>query len=135
MNEIDLVLRESQFDTYEAGQTIFQKGDEGKVMYAVKDGEVEILSGDDVLDTVGPGGIFGEMALIDSIVRSARARAKTDCQIVTVDRDRFTSLCGETPSFAIEVMRIMANRLRRATTPILAIRPREGESRHDRSEM
>jgi CRP-like cAMP-binding protein len=82
-------------------------------MYVVTEGEVNILLGDQILDVLGPGGIFGEMALIDSSPRSASAIAKTDCKLVPVSRQRFTFLVQQTPYFSLEVMHVMAERLRR----------------------
>ncbi|HEU5100134.1 MAG TPA: Crp/Fnr family transcriptional regulator [Roseiflexaceae bacterium] len=61
----------------------------------------------------GPGGIVGEMALIDDRPRSATAVAATDCRLVPIDERRFTFLVQQTPMFALAVMRVMAERLRR----------------------
>jgi CRP/FNR family cyclic AMP-dependent transcriptional regulator len=97
---------------FTAGQTIFAVGDPGDVMYVVKEGEVEVLVRDRVVETIGPGGILGEMALIDHSPRSASARAKTDCQLVPIDEARFKFMIQQTPFFAIEVMRVMTRRLR-----------------------
>jgi CRP/FNR family cyclic AMP-dependent transcriptional regulator len=101
---------------FAAGQVIFAAGDPGDVMYVVKEGEVEVLVRDRVVETIGPGGILGEMALIDRNPRSASARAKTDCQLVPIDEARFTYLVHQTPYFAIEVMQVMARRLRQMNT-------------------
>jgi CRP-like cAMP-binding protein len=95
------------------GQPIFSIGDPGTEMYVVKSGEVEIMVGDKVIATVGPGGIFGEMALVDGEPRSANAVARSDCEVVPVDERAFTFLVGETPHFALQVMRTLADRLRR----------------------
>ena len=81
-------------------------------MYIVKEGEVDILVHGKTVETVGPGEILGEMALIDQNPRSATAVARTDCQLVPIDEKRFTFLVQQTPYFSIEVMRIMARRLR-----------------------
>jgi CRP/FNR family cyclic AMP-dependent transcriptional regulator len=101
---------------FAAGQVIFTAGDPGDVMYAVKEGEVEVLVRDRVVETIGPGGILGEMALIDHSPRSASARAKTDCQLVPIDEARFKFMIQQTPFFAIEVMRVMTRRLRHMNT-------------------
>ncbi len=97
-----------------AGDTIFAEGDAGSLMYAVAAGEVEIRSGKKVLEVVDKGGVFGEMSLIDGSPRSATAIAKTDCQLVPIDERRFTFMAQQTPFFALEVMRLMAARLRKA---------------------
>ena len=100
------------FEGFSAGQHIFTAGQPGDTMYVVKEGEVEVLVNGKVVDTLGPGGILGEMALIDKQPRSATAVAKTDCKLVSVDEQRFQRLVKQTPHFAIQVMRVMAQRLR-----------------------
>lgn len=100
------------FEAYSAGQPIFTVGQPGDVMYVVKEGEVDIVINDKVVDTVGPGGLIGEMALIDKRPRSATAVAKTDCKLVSVNEQRFQRLVQQTPHFAIQVMKVMAQRLR-----------------------
>ena len=96
-----------------AGATIFREGDERDYMYAVVEGEVDLSFGGKALDTVGPGGLFGEMALIDKAPRIATAVAKTNVKIVPVDEKRFLFLIQQTPNFAIHVMRVLSERLRR----------------------
>lgn len=113
------LFRNSDTKEFAAGQTIFSAGDEGKVMYVVAEGEVDIWLGQVVAETVSPGGIFGEMALIDQHVRSADAIARTDCKVVVVDQKRFQFLVSETPFFALQVMGIMAERLRHANRRLL----------------
>jgi CRP-like cAMP-binding protein len=61
------------------------------------------------------GGIFGELAIVDGAPRSLSATAATDCDVVRIDEKRFRYLVQETPYFAQEVMRVMAERLRAAT--------------------
>jgi len=100
------------FEAFSAGQNIFTAGEPGEMMYVVKEGEVEVIVNGKVVDTVGPGGILGEMALIDKQPRSATATAKTDCKLVSVNEQRFQRLVQQTPHFAIQVMRVMAQRLR-----------------------
>jgi len=97
---------------FSAGQTIFREGDLGKVMYAIIEGKVDVLVGDELIDTVGAGGILGEMALIDTSPRSATAVPRTDCKVVPISRRHFTFLIQHTPNFALDVMQVMASRLR-----------------------
>jgi len=99
---------------YAAGDTIFEVGQPGDLMYLVRSGEVDILIDGKVVDTIGPDSIFGEMALIDSAPRSATAVAKTDCTLLPINEKRFLFMVDETPFFALQVMRIMSTRLRKA---------------------
>jgi CRP-like cAMP-binding protein len=100
-------------ETYRAGDVVFREGEHGKTMYLVKAGNVELRILERTVETLEPGDILGEMALLDNEARSATAVAATDCQLVVIDNDKFLYLVRETPFFALEVMQIMAARLRR----------------------
>jgi len=95
------------------GEAIFKEGDKGDKMYVIRSGEVAIERGGKVIEMLAPGGIFGEMALIDGSPRSATARAKTECEVAPITEKSFLFLVHETPFFAIAVMRTLADRLRR----------------------
>lgn len=81
-------------------------------MFAIVEGIVEIHIEGRVLDTLGEGEFFGEMALVDHGPRSASARAKTDCRIAAIDEKRFGFMVQQTPYFALEVIRVLVRRLR-----------------------
>lgn len=112
MTTLRLFSNPEDYVPFSAGQTIFREGDLGKVMYAIIEGKVDVLVGDEIIDTVGAGGILGEMALIDTSPRSATAVPKTDCKVVPISRRHFTFLIQHTPNFALDVMQVMARRLR-----------------------
>jgi CRP/FNR family transcriptional regulator, cyclic AMP receptor protein len=99
--------------TFKVGDVIFNEGDAGDYMFIVQEGLVDIILNGKVVETVGEGGILGEMALVDQESRSAGAVAKTDCRVVPVSQKQFTFMVQETPYFALQVMHIMAERLRR----------------------
>ena len=115
MTTFNILKREKEVRSIEAGQAIFTEGGPGDAMYAVIEGEVNIVRCGQVLETVGEGGIFGELALVDDQPRSASAIAHTGCKVAVIDLRRFSVLVQQTPFFAVEVMRVMAARLRRAT--------------------
>jgi CRP/FNR family cyclic AMP-dependent transcriptional regulator len=106
------LFRNAETKQYAAGDTIFSTGDEGELMYVVAEGEVEIWVGPVLAEVVTAGGIFGEMALIDHRVRSADAVAQSDCKLILLNQSRFEYLVREAPNFALQVMSIMAERLR-----------------------
>lgn len=110
---IGLLRRSGEAERFQAGDLVFSKGDPADRMYLVDSGTVSLTIDDRVLEVVGPGGVFGEMAVIDREPRSADAVAESDCELVAIDKRRFWFLVQETPYFAEFVMRIMANRLRR----------------------
>jgi CRP-like cAMP-binding protein len=98
--------------TFRAGQIVFTEGDPGNMMYAILEGEVDIMVGDQVVGIIPAGSIVGEMALIDHSPRSATAVARTECRLVPIDERRFLFMVQQTPNFSLDVMRIMAARLR-----------------------
>lgn len=100
------ILRKSQ------GEKVFSVGEKGDCLFLVKSGTVQIVMFGTVLETIKPNGIFGEMALIDGAPRSATAIANEDCELLRVDRDAFRQLVRENPDFALDVMHVIANRLR-----------------------
>ena len=113
MNLGGLFVDASNVQEFQASSTIFVEGAPGNVMYVVLEGEVELLVHSQVLEVAGPGDIVGEMALIDAKPRSATARAKSDCRLAPVDERRFLFLVHEHPFFALHVMRVLTDRLRR----------------------
>ena len=99
--------------TFAAGETIFTAGTPGREMYVVIEGSVDIRVCNKTLDVAGPVGIFGEMALIDFSARSATAIAKDDCTLAPVDEKQFLHMVERSALFALNVMQILAGRLRR----------------------
>lgn len=97
------------------GDLLFDAGDAGDVMYVVKSGQVRLCIGDRELETVGPGGSFGEMALIDGSPRSARAVCVGETELVAIGLERFRFLVQASPDFSLAVMKTMADRLRERT--------------------
>jgi CRP/FNR family cyclic AMP-dependent transcriptional regulator len=100
-----------------AGQYVFHEGDASSEMYVVIDGQIDIVIGDKIVETVDPGGMFGEMSLIGPAPRSASAVARFDAKLVPVDSRRFQYLIQQTPYFAIHVISVLADRLRRMPAP------------------
>ncbi|MBI2318061.1 MAG: cyclic nucleotide-binding domain-containing protein [Betaproteobacteria bacterium] len=101
-----------------AGDYVFRKGEPGKTMYLIIEGEIDLLAGTKVVETADEGSFIGEMALIEDAPRSASARARTEARVFPIDNTRFQSLVKETPSFALDLMQTLASRLRRATAKI-----------------
>jgi len=108
------IFKGAEGKSYAAGEFVFREGDTGSSMYVVQEGELEIMVNGKVIETVTEGGVFGEMALIEDLQRSASVHAKSDSRVVSVDRKRFEFLVQQTPYFAIQIMRILAERLRNA---------------------
>ena len=112
MNLINLFRNEPDAELFAAGETIFSEGDSGDRLYIVLDGKITLSVGNIPVETIEPGGMFGEMALIDPELRSATARAASDAKLVAIDESRFNYLVQQTPHFALVVMRTLVRRLR-----------------------
>ncbi|MDP1524425.1 MAG: Crp/Fnr family transcriptional regulator [Rhodocyclaceae bacterium] len=103
--------------TFNAGDTVFSQGSKGSHMYVVLSGSVELQrttddGGSNVMASMGPGEIFGEMAIVDSGVRMASAVAGSpETRLVVIDQARFVYLTSQQPVFALSVMRVMAQRI------------------------
>lgn len=110
--KLELFATESEPRVCEAGEVIFRAFDMGAEMYVVLEGEVELAIGENVIETLGPGEPFGEMALIDQAPRVATATAKTACKLAVIPERRFLFMVQTTPHFALEIMKVMADRLR-----------------------
>lgn len=95
------------------GEIIFRTFDMGSEMYVVLDGEVELRIGDNIVETLGPGEPFGEMALIDQSPRVATAIARTKTKLAVIPEKRFLFMVQTAPYFALQIMKVMADRLRK----------------------
>ena len=111
--DFSLLLRpEIPTRNFATGETLFKEGERGDEFFVVVRGKVEIRTGDRQLETLGPKGIFGEMALIDDSPRSATVVALTHTTVAPIKEEQFLFLLKHMPVFALKVMRVLARRLR-----------------------
>ena len=116
--QIDMVANLCQETSFKAGETIFEENSEGKELYVVAQGEVEILINpqivgkgeskgleDSVIATLRKGQSFGEIALVDEGHRSASARAASDdATLLVIQRERLIMLCETYPQLGYRLM-------------------------------
>jgi CRP/FNR family cyclic AMP-dependent transcriptional regulator len=100
--------------SFPAGAVIIAEGQEGNHMYVVMEGKLSISLEDKLLATAAPGEIVGEMAVINSEIRSATVTAQTDCVLVSIDQGSFNALLRHVPEFALHVTDMLATRLENA---------------------
>jgi CRP-like cAMP-binding protein len=100
---------------YHAGDVIFEEGDPGRALFVVVEGSVEITrataKGPVVLNTLGPGAAFGELALIDDFPRSATARQGVEGRLLILYKSDFDALMEGNPRIAVVVIRNVARQL------------------------
>lgn len=112
--KIRLFDKDTNTVIYPEGHVVFNQGDVGDQMYAVIAGSVDIMIQDRLIETVEAGGIFGEMALIEGGgTRSASAVVRSEAKLVPIDQSRFLFLVQQTPFFAVQLLTIVTQRLRR----------------------
>lgn len=97
---------------FPSGTVLFTEKDLADVMYVVIEGEVEVTLHGEPLGAEGPGGIIGEMAMINATIRSASATTLTKVKLARLNRDQFRTFVGDNAEFALHVMSVLANRLR-----------------------
>ena len=97
---------------YKAGDVIFREGDPAKELFVVKNGSVEIRLGNRLLDTLPERSIFRGNGPNRSGSAQRNGRCGSDTTLVPVDEKQFLLMVSRTPYFALNVMRVLARRLR-----------------------
>ena len=97
-------------------KVIMKEGEGGVFMYVVLEGRVAISIKSKLVERIGPGGVFGEMALIDQSPRAATAVAEIDSNLLSINRNDFLSLVKSNPAFAVALLQGLAGRLRYLTS-------------------
>lgn len=106
--------------TVKAGEALFRKDEPSDGFYILMSGSLRIANGNIVYEDLAPGGMVGEMALIDRSPRSATVTALVDSEVVKLDQRRFLFLVQQTPYFSIRVMSVLTQRLRATTQKLHA---------------
>lgn len=113
MNPANLFRHETDTLDLEPGQILFNAGDAGDCMFVLLDGALDVLVGETLVESSAPGAILGEMALIDGSARGATVVATERARLARVDARRFNFIIQNHPFFALHVMKVLADRLRR----------------------
>ena len=114
---LDQLCRYAKHSSLKRGATIVSKGDPGNSLIAVISGTVKIsVSSPDgrsaILNLIGPGEIFGEVAVLDGLARTADATANTNCEIYVIDRRDFLPFVRSQPALAMKFIELLCTRLR-----------------------
>ena len=114
---LDQLCRYAKHTTVKRGATIAAKGDPGNNLFAVISGTVKISSSSPdgrnaILNLIGPGEIFGEIAVLDGAPRSADATANTNCELYVIDRRDFLPFVKSQPALAMKFIELLCARLR-----------------------
>ena len=103
---------------FEVGKVVMSAGAVGALMYVVLAGRVAISVGNSVIEHVGPGGMFGELALIDRSARAATATADTDCKLLAINRNDLLKLVKSRPAFGASLLKSTALRMQQVALQV-----------------
>lgn len=99
------------------GEMLFQKGDDGDALYGIRRGQVRIETGAAdgtrlTLNFLGPGDLFGEVAVMDGEPRTADAAAAEATELFVLRREDFLGYLAREPQVAIKIIRLLCQRIR-----------------------
>jgi CRP-like cAMP-binding protein len=103
---------------FQAGKVIMSAGAVGALMYVVLEGRVAISVGNSVVERVGPGGMFGELALVDRAARAATATADSECMLLAINRNDFINLVKSRPVFGASLLKSIALRMQQVALQV-----------------
>lgn len=112
IESLEAALGDTAVVRYDRGKVIMVQGQVGAFMYVVLEGRVAITLRGATVERIGPGGIFGEMALVDQTTRAANAAAETDCALLAINRPMFMNLVKTDPNFGVSLLAATAERVR-----------------------
>ena len=106
---LNLILKVATEETHALGTKIFQHGDAGDKLYLILEGKVRISRevpgmGEEALAVLGPGQVFGEMALLDEAPRSADALCHEGCRLLAIAKEDLDDLLFQDKELAYEVL-------------------------------
>ena len=119
---------------YAAGDMIFAQGDLGTEMFIIQEGEVHIVKHinqeSHILSKLEKGDFFGEMALLESVPRTADAIAHSDVKALVINGARFDEMLRKNPEIAVRIIRKYSKRLREANALLERLVGRPVDSDH-----
>jgi CRP-like cAMP-binding protein len=117
--------------TKKKGEFLFKEGDKAVHLYMIHSGKVQISKKigktNEEIQILGEGEFVGEMALINSALRSATAIALEDCELISMDRESFENCVRDNHKFSLSVIELLSDRLRETNELLTDLISRERE--------
>ena len=110
--DLQLVARRAEDVRVSAGKTLVSEGETGHEFFVILDGTAKVSRQGRKIATIGSGGAFGELALLEKAPRNATVTAETDMELVVLGQREFAGLIDDVPGFARKLLAAMAARLR-----------------------
>jgi ATP/ADP translocase/HEAT repeat protein len=118
VSELAAIASVTQEVVFPRETAIIKEGERGETMYMIIEGEVSVIKefqggSEVVLDRIKAGDYFGEMALFEDLVRSASIRTEADTRVLVLDKREFTEIVREYPLIALQICKVLGQRLRK----------------------
>lgn len=118
-SQLKLLAFTSQHLTFTEGDMLFSQNDSGDAAYVVLCGKAEVIvkinGSDVVVATLGENSIIGEIAILCDVPRTASVRAATRLETLCIEKEQLLKLLQEFPTMAIDLMKVLAERLAATT--------------------
>ncbi len=122
LSKLKLLAFTSERVTFKAGQALFRQNETGTNAYIIMCGEADVIvetpAGPVIIATVGKNDFVGEIAILCDVPRTATVQARTDLVTLCISKELFFRLVAEFPQMAVQIMRVLAQRLHRTTLAV-----------------
>jgi len=118
-SELKSIAKSAETISVPAGTTVCDEGEVGQSFYFIVSGKATVYRNGRKTAELGPGGYFGELALLDRLPRSATVKATTDMELLVISQRDFNRLLGESAALTKKLLIATASRLRNADAKAL----------------
>jgi CRP/FNR family cyclic AMP-dependent transcriptional regulator len=112
--DLQLVAKRAEDVKVDAGKLLVSEGDTGTEFFVIVDGNATVRKHGRKVAELGPGGFFGELALLERAPRNATVKAETPMELVVLGQREFAGIIDDVPEFAHKLLAGLARRLRQA---------------------
>jgi len=128
-SKLKLLAYTSDVVTYRADQLLFRRGDVGDAAYVIINGDAEVVipseGGDIPIAVLHDGDFVGEIAILCDTPRTATVRAMSELKTLRIRKEPFFQLLHQFPEMAVEMTRLLAERLTRTTAELVEAQRRQ----------
>jgi CRP-like cAMP-binding protein len=114
--DLEQIAEIAQEQFFARGTMICREGDPGSTLFIIVSGSVDVIMAvgkkENIIASRGPGEFVGEMAILESMPRSATLRANGEVRVLVIEGGSFTSILLDRPEVSISALRYMSSRVR-----------------------
>ncbi len=108
--QLDHVSRVATDLDFEAGRVLMREGRAAYELFVVAEGTLEVTRDGVHVADIGPGGVAGELAVLNHVTRNSTVTTKTDVSLIHIDGREFRTLLEQVPEIAVKLLPIVASR-------------------------